>query len=298
MTKKGIIYQAISGFYYVWCEGVSYVTKPRGNFRHLSVKPLVGDQVLFEMDTTEVSEGRIIDVLPRRNQLIRPAVANVETAFVVMSLVEPTFSYQLLDIFLVSVELYAIRPIIVLTKYDLCPNPDQKVAEIRAVYERVGYSVVVIQDEQLQDIIAHIKTGIHVVMGQSGVGKSTLLNKLLPQADIETGEISDYLNRGKHTTREVTLYRLNDGLLADTPGFSALEFDDVEKDALAQYFPEIWQASEQCKFRSCLHQQEPHCYVKQCVATGQIAESRYANYCMLFEKIDQRKPIYNRKKKG
>lgn len=305
-TKTGTIYQAISGFYYVWAEGESYATKPRGNFRHQQMKPLVGDRVIFELDLEDTaSQGRIIEILPRENQLIRPAVVNVNYALIVMSLVEPEFSYNLLDHFLVSVELYHIEPIIILTKYDLLleqvplAEAQARIAQIRTVYQQIGYRCLVLDDEvaRLTEIKDLIEQGIYVVMGQSGVGKSTLLNKLLPQANIETGEISDYLNRGRHTTREVTLYRLGEGLLADTPGFSALEFEEMDKEDLAQYFPEIWRAGEQCRFRSCLHQQEPGCHVKVEVEAGNIAESRYQNYCQLFTKITQRKPTYNKKKK-
>lgn len=305
-TYQGIIYQAISGFYYIWANDTSYATKPRGNFRHQQMKPLVGDQVIFEVDEKNNREGRIIEVLPRHNQLIRPSIVNVHHAFVVMSLVEPNFSFSLLDTFLVSVEQHHIEPIIILTKYDLLLDKvGTKVAQaqvqaIRDTYSPAKYRVVVIEDEKqsITELNQLVDKGIYVVMGQSGVGKSTLLNKLLPQANIETGEISDYLNRGRHTTREVTLYRLNQGLLADTPGFSALEFDSVEKEELAALFPEIWQASEHCKFRTCLHQQEPDCQVKCQVESGGIAQTRYQSYCQLYDKIEQRKPIYNKRKKG
>lgn len=302
--QTGMIYQSISGFYYVWSEGESYTTKPRGNFRHQKTKPLVGDQVLFEIDlANEASDSRIIEIEERKNQLVRPSIANVDYAFVVMSLIEPNFSYNLLDYFLVSVEHHHIQSIILLTKYDLLieekgdEHAQAFVEEIRAIYQRIGYEVIVIDDTEakIQAVIDSIKEGVYVVMGQSGVGKSTLLNRMLPDADIETAEISDSLNRGRHTTREVTLYQLGEGFIADTPGFSAIEFENIEKEELAECFPEMRAVSHLCKFRSCQHLNEPQCAVKAAVSNGTISSIRYRNYEQIYDKIAQRKPVYNRK---
>ncbi|WP_376713557.1 ribosome small subunit-dependent GTPase A [Globicatella sulfidifaciens] len=307
ITKEGFIYQAISGFYYVWSEGHSYATKPKGKFRHQQVKPLVGDHVEIEIDLDDSqSESRLVTIFPRKNSLVRPPVANVDDAFIVMSLVEPDFSYNLLDYFLVSIESHQIEPIILLTKYDLLvksmgeATAESKVKEIKDIYQKIGYQVIVKNEiiafaEEIESVVN--KDAIYIVMGQSGVGKSTLLNDLLPKADIATGEISDYLNRGRHTTREVTLYRLYQGLLADTPGFSAIDFPQIEKEALSQYFPEIWRKSAECRFRGCLHQNEPNCAVKEAVETGEIATSRYENYSQILQKIEQRKPVYRKKEK-
>ncbi|MBK0348137.1 ribosome small subunit-dependent GTPase A [Aerococcaceae bacterium zg-ZJ1578] len=304
-VRKGLIYQAISGFYYVWSQEESFATKPRGNFRHQQIKPLVGDEVEFEVDIEdEKSESRIIKILPRKNSLVRPPVANVDYALVVMSLVEPDFSYNLLDHFLVSLESNRISPYIILTKKDVLVEKrgqeaaDDLINDIRQVYRTAEYPVLVKEESNqfIEQLAGHVESGIYIVMGQSGVGKSTLLNQLLPNSDIQTAEISDYLNRGRHTTREVTLYPWNDGLLADTPGFSAIEFPEVEKEQLGEYFPEIWQQSQHCRFRGCLHINEPNCAVKQAVDSNEIATSRYQNYCQILEKIEQRKPIYRKKK--
>ena len=304
VVKTGIIYQAISGFYYVWSEGESYATKPRGNFRHQQMKPLVGDVVQFEVDEADsTSNSRLIEIQERYNQLVRPTVANVDYAFVVTSLIEPDFSYNLLDYFLVSVEANHIEPLILLTKFDLLLEQKGQVEakrlvnEIKKVYETIGYTVIVLDgsDQSVEKLTEQIKAGLYVIMGQSGVGKSTLLNRLLPEAKIETAAISDALNRGRHTTREVTLYRFNKGMLADTPGFSAIEFASLEKEDLAACFPEIAAASEGCKFRSCLHINEPGCQVKQLFEEGNIAPSRYQNYLQIFERIEQRKPVYRKK---
>lgn len=304
VVKTGIIYQAISGFYYVWSEGESYATKPRGNFRHQQTKPLVGDVVKFEVDLEDAqSNSRLIEIQERYNELVRPTVANVDFAFVVTSLIEPDFSYNLLDYFLVSVEAKHIQPLILLTKYDLLIEQKGQVEakaivkKITKIYEAVGYKVIALDksDESIEKLTEQIEAGLYVIMGQSGVGKSTLLNRLLPEAKIETAAISDALNRGRHTTREVTLYRFNKGMLADTPGFSAIEFTTLEKEELASCFPEIDDASQDCKFRSCLHINEPGCHVKQLFEEGKIAESRYANYLQIFERIEQRKPVYRKK---
>lgn len=305
IVKEGVIYQSISGFYYVWSDGETYATKPRGNFRHQNMKPLVGDRVKFELDTKDVqSNGRLIEIQPRRNQMIRPAIVNVDHALVVMSLIQPDFSANLLDTFLVSVEATHIEAIIVLTKYDLLVEKvglveaEKRVQAIQQVYQTIGYPVAVLdgQPASYQALGDLIVEGIYVVMGQSGVGKSTLLNHLIPELSIETAAISDSLNRGKHTTREVTLYRYHEGLLADTPGFSAMEFADLEKEELSHYFPELAEASHGCKFRSCMHINEPKCQVRALVESGEIASSRYKNYLQMFERIEQRKPIYNKKK--
>lgn len=304
VVKTGIIYQAISGFYYVWSEGESYATKPRGNFRHQQTKPLVGDVVKFEVDQEDAnSNSRIIEIQERYNELVRPTVANVDFAFVVTSLIEPDFSYNLLDYFLVSVEANNIQPLILLTKFDLLVKQKGQeeakriVREIAKVYEAVGYTVITLDgsEESVINLTEQIEAGLYVIMGQSGVGKSTLLNRLLPEANIETAAISDALNRGRHTTREVTLYRFNKGMLADTPGFSSIEFLTLEKEELAACFPEIAEGSHECKFRSCLHINEPGCHVKQLVDEKKIAQSRYNNYLQIFERIEQRKPVYRKK---
>ncbi|NKZ28797.1 ribosome small subunit-dependent GTPase A [Facklamia miroungae] len=300
-SHEGIIYQAISGFYYVWSEGESFVTKPRGNFRHLKTNPLVGDRVRFVMDQQDESQvGRLEEIFERDNYLIRPSVANVDYALIVMSLIEPAFSYNLLDYFLVSMESHRIQPIILLTKYDLLieQNGSAKsrlqVKEITDLYEKIGYQVFLFDqsEEKLKAIKTLFQEGIYVMTGQSGVGKSTLLNQLLPEAEIKTNQISNHLNRGKHTTREVTLYRFGQGLLADTPGFSAIDFDHLEKEDLAACFPEIYQAGAQCRFRSCIHKNEPNCHVKERVASGSISQSRYQNYLQILEKIENKKIYY------
>lgn len=306
ITKNGIIYQSISGFYYVWVGNESYATKPKGVFRHQQIKPLVGDKVEIEIDTDDQrSESRLVTIFPRKNALVRPPVANVEHAFVVMSLVEPEFSSSLLDFFLVSMESQQIESVIILTKYDLLLEQKGEVEAqnivqaIKNIYQTIGYEVILKESQQQfnETIKEIVDEGIYIVMGQSGVGKSTILNELLPKEDIATAAISDYLNRGRHTTREVTLYHFYQGLLADTPGFSAIDFPEIEKEQLDQFFPELWRESEHCRFRGCMHQNEPNCAVKKAVEENRIAISRYQNYGQILLRIEERKPMYRKKEK-
>lgn len=303
--KQGIIYNAISGFYYVWADGESYTTKPKGVFRHQSAKPLVGDHVDIEIDAVNLeSNDRLVKMHPRKNELVRPPIANVDYVFVVMSLIEPDFSMNLLDTFLAVFEGNKIQPFIILTKYDLLVDSlgeAEAVAKVQAITdlyrENIGYDVVVLNGskERFDQVKALIQEGVYVVAGQSGVGKSTMINHLIPELNIETAEISSALNRGRHTTRAVTLYPLGKGLLADTPGFSSLELIDIPKEELQYTFPEIAEAARSCKFRSCVHINEPKCHVKASVEAGEIADSRYQNYLNMYQRIESQKPVYDRK---
>lgn len=282
-----------------------FMTKPRGVFRHHQQKPLVGDWVSVEWEENQAhDQALLVEIAKRKNTLIRPSVANVDHAFVVMSLVEPDFSYSLVDHFLVWLESHAIKASLILTKKDLLfekmgqVQGQKEVESICNLYESIGYPVIVkeMNQELEQAITDSIDQGVHILMGQSGVGKSTLLNQLIPDLNLDTGEISDYLNRGRHTTREVSLYPLGQGWMADTPGFSSLEFPHIEKEDLGHYFPEMDALSPYCKYRGCHHLNEPGCVVKSGLDTGLILESRYKSYQVLYQKIENRKPIYRKKK--
>lgn len=291
---KGQIQKALSGFYYIYSEGSTYQTRARGNFRNRKITPLVGDYVVFESEN--LTEGYLLEVLPRKNKLLRPPVANVDQGIIVISLTEPQFSYFLLDRFLVSIEYEGIEPIIYLSKTDLAKD-FKLVNEIVSTYRKIGYTVIVSDEESaVADLQGLLPNRLTVFTGQSGAGKSTLLNRLMPQLELKTAEISEALGRGRHTTRHVELLSIENGLVADTPGFSAINFSEITERELAKQFPEFVQASSFCRFRECIHLNEPNCEVKRQVITDDIAKSRYDNYTRFLEEIKNRKPKYKKKR--
>ena len=297
--EKGQIRKAVSGFYYVYRDGQTYQTRARGNFRNRKITPLVGDKVLFE--STSLVDGYVLEVLPRVNELVRPTIANVDQAIVVMSCIEPDFSTYLLDRFLVILEEKKIAPIIYVTKTDLLDiTCYQELVAIQKKYADIGYTFILPHPDNQKDareqLIALFSGKLTVFMGQSGVGKSTLLNFLSPPLKLQTGEISQALGRGKHTTRYVELIPIFDGLVADTPGFSSIDLLEIDKVDLGKYFPEMLEASSGCKFRECLHKHEPKCAVKEEVEQGQIVLFRYEHYLHFLEEIEQRKPMYDKNK--
>ena len=291
---EGQIRKAISGFYYVQNDGKLVQCKGRGVFRKRGVHPLVGDFVTYVPDGE--NDAIITVVQERRNELVRPPIANIDQALLVFSIVEPDFSTHLLDRFLAVIESFDIQPIICLTKKDLAAEKElTTVMEIAEYYEKIGYTVIktFIDDEQLPELLKPVfRDKTTVLAGQSGVGKSTLLNTVLPALGLKTGVISEALGRGKHTTRHVELLEVAEGLVADTPGFSSLEFDHIEKEQLSRYFIEFDEASSSCKFRGCLHLNEPKCAIKDQVETGEIMQHRYENYVHFLKEILDRKPRY------
>lgn len=293
---KGQIRKALSGFYYVQSEadGELYQTRARGNFRNRKITPLVGDEVVFE--SSNLTDGYLLEVLPRENELVRPAVANVDQGVIVTSMVEPNFSYNLLDRFLVTLEYKHIEPIIYLSKTDLIEDKE-KIQEVVNCYQKIGYTVIPATEDEasLRELERLFPERLTVFMGQSGAGKSTLLNLIMPELDLETAEISESLGRGKHTTRHVELIPIADGLVADTPGFSSIDFLEIEARELPKQFPEFVKASVDCRFRECMHINEPQCEVKKQVEEGKIATTRYEDYQQFLEEIEKRKPIYRRK---
>ncbi|AOV08307.1 ribosome small subunit-dependent GTPase A [Sporosarcina ureilytica] len=291
---EGQIRKAISGFYYVQNNDKLVQCKGRGVFRKRGIHPLVGDFVTYKPDGD--NDATITEVHERKNELVRPPIANVDQALLVFSIVEPDFSTHLLDRFLTVIESFRIEPIICLTKKDLASESElNSVLEAAKYYEEIGYQVVIsfIDDPQLpEDLKPILKGKVTVLAGQSGVGKSTLLNTVLPSLGLKTGAISDALGRGKHTTRHVELLEVGEGLVADTPGFSSLEFEHIEKEQLSSNFIEFNEPSRSCKFRGCLHENEPSCAVKEMVESGQIAPFRYHNYLHFLKEIKERKPRY------
>ncbi|PLR77591.1 ribosome small subunit-dependent GTPase A [Bacillus sp. V3-13] len=291
---EGKIVKALSGFYYVLSDDQIFQCRGRGVFRKNKITPLVGDNVVFQIENE--TDGYILEIGERKNELVRPPIANVDQAILVFSAVEPDFSTALLDRFLVLVEFNHIRPLICITKMDLTTEADR--AEMNRYadnYRKAGYDVLLTSSETedgIQELLPHLEGVISVFAGQSGVGKSSLLNVLRPDLDLKTSDISSHLGRGKHTTRHVELIEVADGLVADTPGFSSLEFTGVNAEDLNYCFPEISIKSEECKFRGCLHLKEPKCAVKAAVEKGEIADYRYQHYQDFLQEIKDRKPRY------
>ena len=290
MIKNVRIVKSLAGFYNVASDGVIYQTRARGNFRKKGMKPVVGDFVDFS--TQENSEGYILEIKERKNQLIRPSISNIDQAVIVMSTVNPNFSLNLLDRFLAFLEHKKISPIIYISKLDLLENLDE-IREVKENYEKIGYVVCFEKNE----LLSQFNETVTVFMGQTGVGKTTLLNKIAPEMKLETGEISEKLGRGRHTTRHVELYPVAHGLIADTPGFSSLDYEIDTPQALNQAFLELAQISHGCKFRECTHTHEPECAVKKAVETHQILQSRYDNYLQLLSEINKTREIYAKKRK-
>lgn len=296
---KGQIRKALSGFYYVYFQGKTYQTRGRGNFRKRKLTPLVGDLVEFESGNQD--EGIIKEMYERQNELVRPPIANVDLAVIIISAVEPDFSTYLLDRFLVTLEAKKVAAAIYVTKTDLIDEKKRAdLLQFKTYYESIGYSFYLPSEESKKETIKQLceqfENRLTVFMGQSGAGKSTLLNTISPELVLKTDEISAALGRGKHTTRHVELIPLYDGLVADTPGFSAIELTEVEVIELRELYPEFLAAQQDCKFRGCIHQKEPGCKVKELVEEGTIAQYRYDSYSQFYEEINDRKPQYNKKK--
>ena len=267
---QGQIIKIISDLHIVASAGETYPCKCRGIFRKEHITPVVGDYVLFD------TKNNIIErVLPRKNEFQRPKVSNIDQAFLITSLVQPDFSLNLLDKLIVMMEINHVEPIICITKEDISDEMyKNSVYEILNYYKGLGYKVV--SNCDLQTISNLIRNKTSVFTGQTGAGKSTLLNKLNPGWNLETGEVSLVLGRGKHTTRVVELFEIFDGKVMDTPGFSALDFKGIDKKAIGDAFVEF--KNFPCPFRDCNHTREKECSVKQAVLDNNIMKSRYEHY--------------------
>lgn len=291
---EGKIVKALSGFYYVLNDNQLIQCRGRGIFRKNKITPLVGDEVVFQAENEQ--EGYILEIKERTNELVRPPIANVDQAILIFSAVEPDFSTILLDRFLVLVEYQHIKPLICVTKLDLCDEGvRQEIEHYQQQYEASGYDVILTSSKSKQGmalIKPYIENKISVFAGQSGVGKSSLLNALRPDLELKTSHISTHLGRGRHTTRHVELIPVGNGLVADTPGFSSLDFGSIEASELTYCFPEFQRLSENCKFRGCLHLKEPKCGVKTAVEAGEIPRFRYEHYIDFIQEIKDRKPRY------
>lgn len=269
---KGKIVKSLSDDYTVLKDNVKFVCKARGKFRNQNIKPAVGDDVLFDEKDLVIDE-----VLKRRNELIRPNVKNVDQVFVVMSLKEPEFSTNLLDKLLAIIQFNDIDAIICITKKDLTSKDEfMKLNEILIYYKKIGYEVVF--NNEIEKIKKIFNNKISVFAGQTGAGKSTMLNMIDPSLNLKTGEISKALGRGKHTTRHVELIELAGGFVADTPGFSSLSFEGMEKSDIRDSFVEFNLYRHECEFSDCMHINEEKCMIKKKVKDGVILKTRYENY--------------------
>ena len=275
---EGIIIKNISNDYTVHANDKDYVCKPRGKFRNLKITPLVGDEVIFDEDN-----NYLLDIKPRRNELVRPPVANIDQAVIVMSIAQPDFSDNLLDKLLCIIEFNNIKPIICFTKLDLLKEEEKEHAyNFMNYYKKIGYDVYI--NTEIDKIKAIFKDKVTVFTGQSGAGKSTLLNKLNPNLNIKTDEISKALGRGKHTTRHVELIHLFDGLVADTPGFSSLSFIDMTNDDIKDNFIEFNTYRDKCAYKDCKHHLEDDCEIKRQLKDKNILDSRYENYIKFIDR--------------
>ena len=275
---KGQIVKNISDLYFISCEDKIYPCKCRGIFRKEHITPVVGDYVLFNKDKLLVEK-----ILDRKNYFERPRVSNIDQAFLVTSLKEPDLSLNLLDKFISLMELNHVRPIICVTKRDLLSSDEWiNFEEIISYYENIGYQVVF--NTEIEKIKGLLSGKTSVFTGQTGAGKSSLLNRLNPNWNLEVGEISKALGRGKHTTRVVELFSINDGKVMDTPGFSSLELRNYKKDEIRSSFLEF--SLYPCVYKDCTHTNEGECNVKKHVESHDILESRYENY-LSFIKEDE-----------
>ncbi len=269
---RGQIVKILSNLYFVNCDGIVYECHSRGVFRNKNITPVVGDYCIIDE-----KEKYILEILTRKNYLIRPLVANIDQGLIVTSLKVPDFSTNLLDKLLLVMEINKIKPIICITKEDLVDDYTKKeVKEIMNYYKKIGYDVF--YNYELEKIKEIFKDKITVFTGQTGAGKSSLFNKLDPNLNFDTGEVSLALGRGKHTTRYVELISLFDGKLVDTPGFSNIDLSVYSKEEIKSAFVEF--SNYECKYKDCMHTNEGilECAVKKAVQDGEILESRYENY--------------------
>lgn len=287
--KKGRIIKLIGGLYTVIdAEENRYLLKPLGIFRYQNEKPKVGDFVTFDADS-------IVEIDQRQNELVRPSIANVDQVLVVQSAKEPDFSFTLLDRFLVLIEHSGIKPVIIVTKTDLLSDQENRELREKLDYYTNDYDVIffsAVSKENLAKIIQITSDKVNVLAGQTGTGKSSLLNTIDERLDLATDEISKALGRGKHTTRHVELIRFHHGWIADTPGFSRLEFQDIPLENLPLLYPDFLRLADRCKFNGCSHVHEPDCAVEEACKQKLIPAERYENYLRFHEEIRLQKPKY------
>ncbi len=290
----GKIIKGIGGFYYVDTVNGIYECRARGIFRKDKITPLVGDRVKISIVDEDSKKGVVEEIDKRDTELVRPPIANVDKALIVFSVTNPKPNLSLLDRFIVLAEKENLEVVIVLTKADL--DDDNMLDDLKEIYELSGYKVIPVSNKtklNIDKIKSELKDNVVVFAGPSGVGKSSLLNEIDSNFKLQTGEVSDKIKRGKHTTRHAELLKLEcGGMVADTPGFSSLTLDDIEDVELKDYFIEFDEFND-CRFGSrCVHEKEPDCAVKEAVENGEISKKRYDSYIQLLNEIRQGKRRY------
>lgn len=282
-VQHGRILSCVGGLYTVESSSGITACKARGVFRNQGITPYAGDMAAFR-------DGVITEVLPRKNSIIRPPLANLDRLFFVVSLCKPSPNYLLLDKFIAVARYKDIEPVIVITKTDLASDE-----ELRRIYKDAEVKIISVDyddPETTEEVAALIKGKISAFTGNTGAGKSTLLNHIAPELRLPVGEVSDKLGRGRHTTRTAVLYPILGGYIADTPGFSTFEteqYADIKKEELAECFPEFTQFAGQCRFADCAHICEKGCAVLKALHEGRIEKSRHSSYTAMYEEAKQRK---------
>ena len=274
---NGTIIKSLSDIYTVKTTDSIIECKARGVFRNKQITPLVGDKVEIDFDKKIINK-----IYDRKNSLVRPPLANIDQVVIITSVKKPDFSANLLDKMITMLEYNNIEPIICITKFDLCDNNEKKkFKKLFKYYKKIGYKIF--YNTEIRKIKKIFKNNLTVFAGQSGAGKSTLLNKLDKNLMLKTAEISNALNRGKHTTRHVELFNVCNGLVADTPGFSSFDLKEIPKDELKNLFIDIKKYNDNCEYQDCSHTKEKECNIKILVKEGKILESRYENYIKFYK---------------
>lgn len=293
---QGKIVKGIAGFYYVHVENSGiYECKAKGVFRNKSIKPLVGDNVLIDVIDEAQKKGNITQILERENELIRPAVANVDQALIIFAVKQPDPNLNLLDRFLIMMEFQNIETIICFNKIDI--GDEEFIDELKHIYNNAGYQVMFASATETEGVEA-VKKALHnkstVFAGPSGVGKSSMLNALTKDYTMETGAVSGKIGRGRHTTRHSEIFNIDENTYVfDTPGFSSLFVPGMTKEKLEDCFPEFVQHTDKCRFIGCAHISEPDCAVKEALRDGEIFESRYENYKLMYQELKEKENRYD-----